>query len=228
MKLRAHLSLIALIAANVLPIIGVVHWGWDVFEIVVLYWFENLVIGAINILKILSSCPQADDKDAAGNPLPDYLQSSNDSGLAKHVSKLFLIPFFTVHYGGFCFVHGVFVFAMLGSKNAAGEDPVRKMGDWFGGFMESDIKWFAYAIIASHLFSFFHNYIWKGEFRKVMPAELMHSPYGRIVVLHLAIIGGGFAVHSLGSPVGLLILLIIGKIVIDASLHVRAHKKAAK
>ena len=61
-----------------------------------------------------------------------------------------------------------------------------------------------------------------------MPAELMHSPYGRIVVLHLAIIFGGFAVQALGSSVGLLVLLIIGKIVIDASLHVRAHKKAAE
>jgi hypothetical protein len=227
MNPRTHLSLIVLIVANVLPIVGVVHWGWNVFEIVVLYWFENLVLGVINVLKMLTCCPEPEEKDASGQPLPDYLQSSNGSALVHHGSKLFLIPFFTLHYGGFCAGHGVFVFAMLGPKTPAGgdADPFKKMADWFSSFPESDIKWFALAIMASHLFSFFHNYIGKGEFRKTTPPELMHAPYGRIVVLHLAIIFGGFVVQAMGSSVGMLTLLIIGKIIIDAKLHLRAHKK---
>lgn len=227
MNPRPQLSLIVLIVVNLLPIYGVIHAGWSVFEIVALYWFENVVLGAVNILKILCCCPGAEEKDASGKPLPDYLQSSNGSGILHHASKLFLIPFFTVHYGGFCFVHGIFVFAMLGPKKSGGGDggPSDNMGDWFSNFSDSGIKWFVLAIIASHLFSFFHNYIGKGEFRKTTPPELMHSPYGRIVVLHLAIIFGAFAIAALGSSVGMLILLIIGKIIIDAKLHLRSHKK---
>ena len=37
----------ALIAANVLPLLGVLFWDWDAFAIVALYWVENVVIGVL-------------------------------------------------------------------------------------------------------------------------------------------------------------------------------------
>ena len=53
----------------------------------------------------------------------------------------------------------------------------------------------------------------------------MVAPYGRIVVLHLAIIFGAFATMALGSPVYLLAILIVGKIMLDLKFHNRAHRK---
>ena len=53
--LPRNASLLLLIAANLLPVAGVLLWGWSIFEIVSLYWFENVVIGVINILKILTA-----------------------------------------------------------------------------------------------------------------------------------------------------------------------------
>lgn len=53
----------------------------------------------------------------------------------------------------------------------------------------------------------------------------MAAPYGRIVVLHIAILFGALVITALGSPVFLLILLIIGKIVLDVKLHQRSHRK---
>ena len=53
------------------------------------------------------------------------------------------------------------------------------------------------------------------------------APYGRIVVLHLAIIFGAFATMLLGSPVFLLVILVLGKIILDLKMHFRAHQKAA-
>ena len=225
MKPRAHLSLIVLIVVNLLPIFGVIYANWSVFEIVALYWFENVVIGVVNVLKILTCCPTDDSEE--DQKLPEYLRPSASTGMLQHLSKIFLVPFFSFHYGGFCFVHGIFVFALLGPKKAAGGDgdPFKNMGDWFGSFPDSNIKWFVLAIIASHLFSYFHNYMGKGEYRRMTPADLMNAPYGRVIVLHFAIILGGFAVQALGSSVGLLMLLIIGKIIIDAKLHLRAHSK---
>lgn len=225
MKLKAHLSLIILIVVNLLPIFGVIYQGWNVFEIVVLYWFENVVIGVVNIFKILTSAPRSDDGGASGKPLPEYLRQDG-AGVLQHAAKLFLIPFFTFHYGMFCFVHGIFVFALLGQKSgvSGSSNPFEGMREMAGSVFGSNIKWFVIAIVASHVFSFFHHYIGKGEFRKLSPAELMHAPYGRIVVLHIAIILGAFAIAAIGSSVGMFILLIIGKIIVDAKLHLRMHK----
>ena len=115
-----------LIAANALPLLGVLFLGWDAFSIVILYWTENVVIGAINVLKMITCSPDA-DLLVLGNVDPkDKLNSERmersrgDSvrvlRLANHGSKLFFIPFFIFHYGLFCFVHGVFIFAIFGRE----------------------------------------------------------------------------------------------------------------
>ena len=85
--------------------------------------------------------------------------------------------------------------------------------------------WAVLALVVSHLFSFFSNYLGKGEYRRTVVPALMIAPYGRIVVLHLAIIFGAFATMALGSPVYLLVILIIGKIILDWKFHQRAHRK---
>lgn len=54
---------------------------------------------------------------------------------------------------------------------------------------------------------------------------LVGQPYSRVVVMHIAIIAGGFVTMTLGSPVGVLIMLIILKTIIDMKLHLRQHKK---
>ncbi len=45
-------STVALLVGNLLPIVGVLLWGWDVHSIVTLYWTENLILGAIMLLKM--------------------------------------------------------------------------------------------------------------------------------------------------------------------------------
>jgi hypothetical protein len=45
------------------------------------------------------------------------------------------------------------------------------------------------------------------------------EPYGRIIILHIAILIGGFIAMTLGSNVFVLLLLIVGKTLLDLSLH---------
>ncbi len=81
-------SVVSLVAVNLLPVVGVLFWGWDAGAIVLLYWSENLVVGIYNVLKM--ACVKVEPA-------------------AANVGKLFMIPFFMVHYGGFTAVHGLFV-----------------------------------------------------------------------------------------------------------------------
>ena len=45
-------SAIVLLVANVIPIIGVVFFGWSLLTILVLYWIENGIVGFWNVPKI--------------------------------------------------------------------------------------------------------------------------------------------------------------------------------
>ena len=70
-----NVSLALLVAANLLPVLGVLYWDWDVFSIMFLFWCENVVIGLFGVAKTVK------------------------------VGGLFLAAFFLVHYGGFMFGH---------------------------------------------------------------------------------------------------------------------------
>jgi hypothetical protein len=86
--------------------------------------------------------------------------------------------------------------------------------------------WLPIAILAaSHAFSFLSNYLYRGEFRRVRLQELMIAPYQRVVVLHVAIIFGGFAAMALGSPLWALVVLLALKIALDLRAHVKEHSK---
>lgn len=190
-------SSIALILANVIPLLGAVAWGWSVFEIVVTYWAENLIIGGYTLLRMLGA-------------------GGGRSEAALWVGKVFMAGFFTVHYGMFCLVHGFFVFSLLGEGK--GKEAV------LSG------KGFAIALLAlviSHGISFVKNYWAGGEYRGTTIQAQMFAPYPRIVVLHVAILFGAFAIQALGSTVPMLVILVVGKTAIDLSLHRWMHRKAA-
>jgi len=193
-------SALVLLAANVVPLVGVLAFHWTVFSILLLYWFENVVVGAFNILRMLFAQP---------------------SSVGTNAGKLFLIPFFTVHYGMFTMVHGLFVITLFGPKGPFSPSPaaflaaIRGAGIWPA----------ALAIAASHAFSFLHNYLASGEFKRTSPQQLMMQPYARVVVLHITILAGGFAAKAAGAPVFALLVLIVLKTGIDLVAHLAERRK---
>ena len=83
----------------------------------------------------------------------------------------------------------------------------------------------AQSLLASHGFSFLWNYLWRGEFRRAKLTELMAKPYGRVVVLHMAIILGAVATTALGSPLWALLVLLALKIGLDLKAHLKEHSQ---
>ena len=124
--------------------------------------------------------------------------------------KIFSAIFFTFHYGMFTLVHGVFVFAFFGNNSGGFNN--------FLGILTS-----VSFLFISHGYSYFSNYIGKGEYKKVSFGEVMMAPYGRIVVLHLTIIFGGFIIMALNAPQIVVSLLVLIKIFVDISAHKKEH-----
>ncbi len=202
-------SSVVLILANLIPLYGVAFLGWEVFPVILLFWFENVVVGGYNILKIAMARP---------------------TDVGRWVGKVFMIPFFTFHYGMFTFVHGIFVLAIFGADAAA----MAEMMDDPGPGMFADaiaaagVTWAAIALIASHGFSFASNYLGRGEYRQATIENLMKQPYARVVVLHIMLIASGFLIMALGAPVVGLILLIVLKIGVDVTAHLKERARFEK
>jgi hypothetical protein len=217
-KNKDNYSLVALVTANLIPFIGIFFFDWDVTFIVLLYWFENLIAGFYNILKMaLLKVDQA----------------------LKKANKLFIIPFFCLHYGAFCGVHGLFltVFFKIGESSSPfpANQETWPMHLVFIQILLNVIAkiwanrppqmiWALLGLFISHGISFVENFILGQEYKTGTLKKLMHQPYQRIIVMHIAIIAGGIFVMSLNSPLPLLIILILLKIFFDLYLHKKSHR----
>jgi hypothetical protein len=209
---RRRLSLVVLVLVNLLPLAGVLFFDWDVAALVILYWSENLVLGFYTLARMLVKSP---------------------------IGGLGMGLFFTIHDGGFCAVHGLFILVLMVDGNF---DPM-PTDPWplflvFPQLLLNVVKtvlsfappeWlFAFAaLVFSHGVSFVVNFLLAGERDWVSLKKLMGAPYGRIVVLHIAIILGGIGTMALGQPLALLVVLVLLKLGLDIKLHLREHRRIA-
>ncbi|MEM0895507.1 MAG: DUF6498-containing protein [Verrucomicrobiota bacterium] len=195
-------SVLALLTANAIPLFGVLFLGWEIFPIMVLYWAENVIIGVFNVLKILTN--------------------AGPGGAATQASKLFFVPFFTVHYGVFTLVHGVFVFTLFGGSGSTMSGPPVPIGK-LQTELDPGILLVGLGLVGSHGYSLITNYFGRGEFKRLTIPTLMFAPYPRIVILHISILVGGFLTMFLGAPTLAIALLVILKSFVDVKLHLREH-----
>lgn len=206
------MAAVALVVANTVPLAGVLFFGWNVWTILIVYWLENGVVGAINVLKM---------RRAEGPYVPGKVSMTMNGRSVDAASKAALIPFFILHYGIFWTVHGVFVltlplFASIGpGRGAAGSPP----SIW-------TIALAIVALVVSHGLSYKLNYIGRGEYLRTSAANQMFAPYGRLVVLHITIIVGALAIGLTGAPAAAIVVLIVLKTVLDLGLHFAERRRA--
>ena len=197
---KLKLSAVALVAANLIPLVGVLFFGWSVRNLLLLYWTENVIVGGFAIARMVSINP------AVGLPM----------GL-----------FFTVHFGMFCFVHLAFVDVLSqpgGPMASTGGSFLPGLGD----IVAAATPWAIFGLVVSHGFSFVVNFLLGGERKtSTVPAEMI-KPYPRMVVLHVAIVVGAFLTIMIGGGIGVLLVLVVLKIAVDLGLHVAGHRLRQK
>ena len=192
------LSALVLVAANLLPLIGVLVFGWKLADIVVLYWSESAVIAFYTVLKI--------------------------AVVGKWLAP-FPAVFFLGHFGGFMSLHFLFVYAFfIRGLGATGvEPPLREtLLGIFGPLWPA-----LFALLISHGVSFVANFMARREYAGTTISTLMAQPYKRIVVMHLTIIFGGWIVMLLKTPAPALLLLVLLKTLADFRAHTREHPAEA-
>ena len=209
-------AVVALVIANLIPLVGALWFGWNVWTILIIYWLENGVVGVVNVLKML----RAEGTDTSG--ATNWRVNGRP---AASMSRAALVPFFVVHYGMFWIGHGVFVlllpvFGGIGSDGTAGPDMT-------AGMSVGTILFAVVVLAISHGVSYRFNFLGNREYRRVSPQGQMFAPYGRLVILHITIIVGAMAISMTGAPAAALAVLVALKIVLDVGFHLAEHRKAA-
>jgi len=213
-RFLADPSTLFLIAANLLPLVGVLFWHWDLYSLLVLYWMETGIIGFFAIIRM---------------------------AIAQGFFSIILVPFFVVHFGGFMVGHLFFLTVLFGGKRL---DQPEQIPDILWSLMFEHGLWVAFvALFISHGVSFLRNvlrpfleerrkeYRYVGMLAKAADEkkdgkDAMTAPYGRVIVMHVTIIFGAILTQVFQTKVAALVLLIALKIVIDVAAHVRKNYSA--
>ena len=191
--------LIEILIVNLMAVVGVAVFGWDALTLVLLYWIENLIVGLFNIPKIL--------------------MSGLSSGRTGTLASLFLVPFFVVHYGMFCFVHGLFILALFGHglEGTVDFSPLGLASAVMERIQTNRAMWWGVVVLlAFHSYLFARYWLAARRWEVSEPFTQMFAPYGRIVVVHLTIMIAGIPVMLLGQPVLAVAALALLKTALEA------------
>jgi hypothetical protein len=187
-------SALVLIIVNLVPVAGTIFLGWNLSDVMVLYWAESAVIGFFNICKI---------------------------AVIGRWLALLAGPFFLGHFGGFMAIHFLFIYMIF----VKGPEGMSASGGDLTDVAQLFITlWPALlALFISHAYSFFGNFLGRGEYRKRTIKDQMSDPYSRIVFMQLVLIFGGGLSMILGQTELVLIVVIGLKIFFDVKAHIKEH-----
>lgn len=207
-----RLPLLALMAANLIPLYGVLAWGWDAVNLVILFWIENLIIGGYVMLRMVVLSP---------------------------LKGIVLSYIFQIHFSIFCAFHGGFIYLMLYDTGIWPEQMSLShegvIDSFFGVgivyilplamadyYIQRSPDFFLLPIIAmviSHGLSFISYSIMSGEEKLRNASQLMFAPYKRIILTQLVVIVGGALTLMFEQPMALLVVLVLVKVVFDLKQH---------
>ena len=189
-------SAVALVVANCVPLLGVLFFGWDLGEIMVLYWVESGVVAFYTVLKI---------------------------AIVGKLAALVAAPFFVGHFGGFMTGHFLLIYGLFLRGNIGGWTPgaAAELSAIFVPIWTSIA-----ALFISHGVSFFRNFIGQREYEGASVSGLMTAPYNRVIVMHLTLILGGWIILLMGMPTGALVVLLVLKTAVDLHAHRHEHAVA--
>jgi len=178
--------LLSIILLNIIPIIGVLLLGWNVYQLITIFLLESVLVGVFNLVKMA----------LAKKP-------SLDTGIIKAFSKIGLMLFFCFHYFFFLLILSVFVFTMVVPADHIGLSNLN--------FILIIIMLFAGC--TSH---FITDYMLPKKYLTTAPGDLFFSPYSRVWILAALIFAGGFISHNrMGNQYFYLIILVSTKLFAD-------------
>ncbi len=203
-------SMIALVISNlVLMAIGL-YYKLPLFDILLIYWSETVVIGFFTFLKMVIVQFYKDPSQKMS-----FEANSAEAKIAGAINvfsifiKLFLIVISVFIISIFSLFQLVLIVALFGTEEmqTSKEFPVQEFSTFLMGVS---------VIFFSHTISFIFNFIRKKEFVFLKARRLIWIPFRRVLLLALVIISGALILSQIKSDsVYVLIPYFIIKLIFD-------------
>jgi hypothetical protein len=204
---KSTVSIVALVAGNLLPLVMVALGYWGIMEILALYWLESAIVGFFTVLKVFfASAPVPQHSPVTFQMLWTAPHTKTLPFLVADlgfIGKLLLSVFFLFPFGMYMALIGMMLYLLL---------PL--MGP---GAMPTllGLKWGILGLFLSHAVAFAWDYLALGEFRRTSPGDCVNDPFHRLAIIMLALVSGGGISHTLGNSVYIMSVFVLAKIVID-------------
>ncbi|MFI5188382.1 MAG: DUF6498-containing protein [Chitinophagales bacterium] len=187
---------ISLIAANLLPVIGVWFFGWNPKEVFMVYCLETIIIGFYNLVKmaIITAVRKTDIWE--------------NNGVQTRVSGLFFMFFFLVHYGLFVAVQMGIFFSVSGIADQTNFGFFSFFYKW-PQLMTQDTLIMLGVFFISHGYKMFAEFIVPGLYKTTPLGLQMFQPYMRIFIQQFAVILGSMFLLFGAGKIFILIFALI-------------------
>ena len=166
-----------LIAANLLPVVGVWAWGWSPKEVFLVYCLETIIIGIFNLVKMgVVTIVRKTDTWYNG---PSRTKQSG----------LFFMLFFLLHYGLFVGVQMGIFFGVSGIGEGRHINAFSFFYKW-PQLISNDSLIMLGAFVFCYGFKVLVDFILSGEYKTIPMTLLLFQPYGRIFIQQITVILG--------------------------------------
>ena len=196
-------AVVLALLVNAVPLVGVLYFDWSAINVLVLYWFENLLIAACTCIRLVMHRRWTRKRG--------YWRRSNRLGIKINdkPAEMGLIGEYATGAFAFTLAHGIFVggIALLVRQNY----PDQAM--W-------QLSW-AHVLRGGLMIAVFLGFELSIDLTRIRGAsfaalrDYAQARMSRVVVLHLAIIFGMLAMAMSNSPMGVLYVLIALKTLAD-------------
>jgi hypothetical protein len=194
------LSLWSLLLSNIVIIFFATTEHWDLLTIMWIYWYQSIIIGLFNFIRIL----QLNEFSTTG------FEINNHPVLPTQSTKVYTAFFFLFHFGFFHLVYAIFLASGFLFSSYRGT---------LGSANSNHIFLTSLIFFANHFFSYFYNRVKDSKQQNI--GSLMFYPYVRIIPMHLTIIFGSIFNVAL-------VLFLILKTFSDVIMHMVEHNVLRK
>jgi hypothetical protein len=200
---------VAIVGANLIPLVGALLLGWNLGTMVLLYWLECAVVGFINVPKLALAQGWAPTKDF--------------STVEWLIIKIVAIPGFVIYFGVFLIASGSGAMYLavadggtIPPSEGTSDEVVRAM------FAALDVPVAEFTIAAivlvlSQLVSF-NGFLLRRDYEQTTVREQFWDPHPRVFMLLGATLASGFVMDAFDNPVWAIAGFVIGKTLLEIPL----------